>query len=137
MQLHFTGLTPLIQVHDMLESVRFYCDVLGFQVVSTSPLSDTPEGRFSHWMWLRHGTAEVMLNTAYDSGDRPPQRDRARQAAHGDTILFIGCPDVDAVYEHLHTHGVSADRPKTAPYGMKQLHVTDPDGYGICFQHPI
>jgi glyoxylase I family protein len=136
MQLHLTGLTPLIQVYDISESVHFYCDLLGFEVVGASPVVDTPEGRFSHWMWLRHGTTEVMLNTAYDAGARPPQRDQARQAAHGDTILFIGCPDLDAMYEHLHAHDVSVDRPKTAPYGMKQLHVTDPDGYGICFQHP-
>jgi hypothetical protein len=24
--------------------------------------------------------------------------------------------------------------PKVAPYGMKQLHLTDPDGYLLCFQ---
>jgi hypothetical protein len=30
------GLTPLVQVFDMPTSVRFYRDVLGFEVVSTS-----------------------------------------------------------------------------------------------------
>ena len=24
--------------------------------------------------------------------------------------------------------------PKVAPYGMKQLYLTDPDGYLLCFQ---
>ena len=24
--------------------------------------------------------------------------------------------------------------PKVAWYGMKQLYLTDPDGYGLCFQ---
>jgi hypothetical protein len=26
--------------------------------------------------------------------------------------------------------------PKVAPYGMRQLWFTDPDGYGLCFQYP-
>lgn len=42
-----------------------------------------------HWAWLRHGGAtDVMLNTAYDDGERPPGSDAPRQAAHADTCLF-------------------------------------------------
>jgi glyoxylase I family protein len=29
---------------------------------------------------------------------------------------------------------VQVDPPKVAWYGMKQLSLTDPDGFGICFQ---
>jgi len=59
---------------------------------------------------------------------------RGGPAPHGDTGLFIGAPDVDAVYAHLRTKGLDMKEPKVAPYGMKQLYVRDPDGYGICFQ---
>jgi hypothetical protein len=31
---------------------------------------------------------------------------------------------------------VPADPPKVAPCGMKQIYVTDPDGYILCFQWP-
>jgi len=37
-----------------------------------------------------HG-AELMLNTAYDEGERPEQPERARVVAHGDTALYFGC----------------------------------------------
>jgi catechol 2,3-dioxygenase-like lactoylglutathione lyase family enzyme len=37
MALDVRRLTPLLQVYDMPTSVRFYRDVLGFEVVSTSP----------------------------------------------------------------------------------------------------
>jgi uncharacterized glyoxalase superfamily protein PhnB len=60
--------------------------------------------------------------------------DRARVAAHGDTGLFFGCPDVDGAYEELRDKGVAVKAPKVAPYGMKQMSVQDPDGYGLCFQ---
>ena len=60
----------------------------------------------------------------------------ARQAAHDDTGLFFSCPDVEAAYAYLRGKGVDVQPPKIAPYGMKQLYVTDPDGYVLCFQWP-
>ena len=30
--------------------------------------------------------------------------------------------------------GLDVNEPKVAHYGMKQLYLTDPDGYGVCFQ---
>jgi catechol 2,3-dioxygenase-like lactoylglutathione lyase family enzyme len=123
------GLCPLIQVYDMPTSLRFYRDVLGFGEVEKSGPGDDVG-----WAWLRHGEAEVMLNTAYDAGERPSSPDPARVAAHADTILFVGCPDLEGAYAHLVAHGVKVEPPKVAPYGMKQLYATDPDGYGVCFQ---
>lgn len=132
--LDVTGLCPLIQVHDMPEAIAFYCTALGFEVVEHSPEIDAPEGRYFHWCWLRLGGADLMLNTAYDEGERPAERDAARQAGHGDTCLCLGCPDVDAAYEALRAKGLAVKPPKVAPYGMKQLTVRDPDGYLLCFQ---
>jgi uncharacterized glyoxalase superfamily protein PhnB len=134
MSVTISGLTPLISVFDMIESARFYREVLGFEVVDASPEVVTPEGRFSHWMWLRRGGADLMLNTAYDSGERPPARDETRWAGHIDTCLYIGCEDVDAVFAELTAKGLQAPPPRVAPYGMTQLQISDPDGYAICFQ---
>ncbi len=132
-----TAVVALIQVFDMPEALRFYCDVLGFAVVDASPTVEVPEGRFSHWVWLRRDAADLMLNTAYDAAERPPARDAAREAAHGDTGLFIGCADLDAVFARLQLHGVAAEPPRVAPYGMRQLFVRDPDGYSLCLQSPV
>jgi glyoxylase I family protein len=96
-----TGLTPLLQVFDMNEALAFYMDALGFERIADSGVRDTPEGRFAHWCLLRLGGAELMLNTAYDEGERPPARDPARQAAHGDTCLYFACPDPDAAAAEL------------------------------------
>jgi len=96
MALDVRGLTPLLLVYDIPTSVRFYRDVLGFEVVSTSPALG--EDKF-HWVWLRLGKAELMLNDIYESDDdRPPVPDRARTAAHEDVCLYLGCPDVDGAY---------------------------------------
>ena len=129
------GVSPLLSVYDMPTSVRFYRDQLGFQIVSASPV--LPQG-YSHWVMLRLGEAEIMLNTAFEfDHERPPERDPTVMAAHGDMTLYFGCPDVDAAYEELRAKGVTARAPVIARYGMKQLNVRDPDGYGLCFQWPV
>lgn len=131
MPIDIRGLAPLLAVFDMRASVRFYRDVLGFEVVSTSAPGDD-----DGWALLRRGGAELMLNTAYGDGRRPSSPDPARVAAHRDTALFFGCPDLDAAYAHLRAHGVDAEAPFVQGYGMKQLYLRDPDGYTLCLQWP-
>jgi len=125
------GLGPLLQVFDLPTSLAFYCDVLGFEVVSSAGPPDD-----IGWVLLRLQGVELMLNTAYEKQDRPPAPDPVRIAAHDDTALYFGCPDVDAMYRHLRAKGINVKEPTVAPYGMKQLYVTDPDGFNLCFQWP-
>lgn len=123
------GLCPLIQVFDMPVSLAFYRDILGFEIVQQSSPGDNCD-----WAWLKRDGAELMLNTMFESDSRPAEPDVARMSHHGDTGLFIGTPDVDAMYAFLTRCGISVGPPVVRAYGMKQLYVNDPDGYGICFQ---
>jgi catechol 2,3-dioxygenase-like lactoylglutathione lyase family enzyme len=131
MPLPLRGLCPLIQVFDMPTSLRFYREVLGFTVIGRSGPGDD-----CGWIWLKRDDAELMLNTAYEDDARPSSPDPARAAAHADTTLFFGCPDLDQAYAHLRALGVAVERPVTRDYGMRQIGFSDPDGYGICLQWP-
>jgi glyoxylase I family protein len=122
-------LCPLIQVFDMQTSLKFYCEILGFTVHQSA-------GENPDWVWLKWNDTDLMLNTAYETPFRPDQPDNARVAAHEDTILFFGCPDVQRAYDTLLSKGVKLNPPALASYGMMQLYFSDPDGYGICFQWP-
>ena len=133
MSIDIHGLSPLLQVFDMPTSIRFYRDVLGFKVTGTSPaLSDNPDD--VNWAMLQLCNATVMLNTAYEPQDRPAVPDPGRFDSHDDTCLYLGYPDVDGTYEYLRTKGLELEKPKIAYYGMKQLYLKDPDGFGLCFQ---
>lgn len=133
MAIEVQGLAPLLQVFDMPKSIRFYRDVLGFRVIENSaPKSSDPDD--VGWVMLELGSATVMLNTAFDPEDAPEAPDAARWSGHQDTCVYFGCPDVDAAYEHVKGKGVECSPPKVAWYGMKQLYLKDPDGFGICFQ---
>ena len=78
MGIEMRGLCPLIQVFDMNISLRFYWDLLGFEILEKS------EG--GGWAWLRRDGAELMLNTSYDDGERPEKPDQMRvlqSSGHG------------------------------------------------------
>ena len=125
------GLVPLLEVFNMPAAIDFYQRVLQFELVETAgPPEDIG------WALLRRNGIELMLNTAYEATERPVNPDPARVAAHSDTTLYFGCPDVDAAYAQLRAQGLDSARPVVAHYGMKQLYVRDPDGYSVCFQWP-
>jgi glyoxylase I family protein len=94
MSIEVRGVCTLLQVFDMPTAVRFYRDVLGFEIVQTTQRDDDE----FDWGLLRLNETEVMLNTAYEQDERPAQPDPARIAAHRDVCLYFGCPDVDGAY---------------------------------------
>lgn len=131
MPIPIEGMTPLLAVFDMATSLKFYCDVLGFEIVQADDNTTAPN---HNWVWLRLNSVDLMLNTAYEYDSRPFAPDPRRLSAHGDTALYFGARDVDAVYSQLRAKGIAIDPPKVAPYGMKQLYLHDPDGFNLCFQ---
>jgi uncharacterized glyoxalase superfamily protein PhnB len=123
-----TGLAPLLQVFDMRKSMAWYHDVLGFEVLQTHE----PDGHL-YWAMLKLGDARLMLNAKYEDDKRPANA--PRPADRSDFALYFGCQDVDAAYEELRPK-INLEPPKTAYYGMRQLTITDPDGFVLVFQHP-
>jgi glyoxylase I family protein len=133
MAIEVQSVAPLVQVFDMPRSIHFYRDLLGFKITGKSKeKSRDPDD--VDWAMLQLSNATIMLNTAYDPEEVPAQPDAARWSGHQDTCLYFGCPDVEGTYQQLALKGLQIDRPKVAWYGMKQLYLKDPDGFGICFQ---
>ncbi|MBN8578731.1 MAG: VOC family protein [Cytophagales bacterium] len=125
-------LCPLLAVFDMKAALQFYVEALGFSIhESAGPEDDVG------WVWLERNGLNLMLNTQYELPDRPGQQEPARVAAHSDTILYLGCPDVDGAYHELLSKGLQINPPEIASYGMKQLYITDPDGYQVCLQSKV
>ena len=108
MGIEVRGIAPLLEVFDMPTSLAFYRDKLGFRITG-----DSGRGDDSGWVMLQLGEETIMLNTAYDDGERPPHPDPARVAAHRDTCIYFGCPDVDAAYAHLKAVGIQCEPPST------------------------
>jgi hypothetical protein len=85
------------------------------------------------WVLLKLDNMVLMLNKQ----NRPAIPDRGRIAAHTDTSLYFGCPDVDALYIHLPNKGLDLNKPAITGYGWKAVSLIDPDGYSLCFHWPL
>ena len=131
MTIEVTSMTPLLQVFNMPRSLAFYRGILGFKVVT-----DSGGGDDASWVLLRREDIHLMLNDQYEPGHVPPEPPADRQKWHSDTCLYFSA-DPDVVYEYLRSKGVELKPPKNAPYGIRQLYLSDPDGYSVCFQQPI
>ena len=132
--LQINGLAPLLHVFDMPVCIAFYRDKLGFKIVGQSE----PElGDDCNWVWLKRNNVELMFNTAYEKKNRPAVADPLRIKAHADTVIYFGCPDIDALYAHLHSKGLDIKEPIITMYHFKAIYLTDPDGYHLCFHWPL
>lgn len=117
------SLVPLLYVEDMVRSLAFYRDTLGFSLAQTWE----PEGSVA-WCRLERGEAAVMLQQTCDEDG--PAEGRGRGIA-----FYFHCEDADAEHARLSAAGLRLTPPATAFYGMRQLYLRDPDGYQLCFQH--
>jgi glyoxylase I family protein len=124
MALTVHGLVPLLEVFDLPKAVAFYRDVLGFELIA---------GDEAWWCMLKFGEATLMLNTAYERDERPPEPLPERVRAHADTSLYFSSPDLDGVYAHLREKGWPVTAPNVTSYGMRQVSTKDPDGFQIFF----
>ena len=104
-----------IVVHDYDPAIRFFVDILGFELVEDSP-SVTTDGRQKRWVVVRPPGAQTGLLLA--------RADGARQAAvvgeqHAGRVgFFLRVDDFAAHYERMAAAGVEFARPpRTESYG--------------------
>jgi catechol 2,3-dioxygenase-like lactoylglutathione lyase family enzyme len=106
------------RVAKMTESVRFYRDVLGMEVVYG--------GEGTSFTSLRTQDAKApILNL--EQGRSVP--------GWGRLILYVA--DVDAYWGYLRAKGFHPETPQDAFWGERYFHMPDPDGHELSFARPI
>ncbi|MEL6197911.1 MAG: VOC family protein [Pseudomonadota bacterium] len=117
-----SGIAPIVPVHNVAASLRFYVDRLGFAVIQSNPDSSAA--------LIERGSVRLMLL-------RVAQK-RALEATREYLSAYVWVADVDALYAELSPR--LADLPDyrvrppfTQPYGAREFHVKDPDGFLLFF----
>jgi catechol 2,3-dioxygenase-like lactoylglutathione lyase family enzyme len=119
-------LTPNLVVADVLRSLTFYRDVLGFAVGATVP--DTAPYAFAS---VRSGPVEIFLNSPEPAAAE--YRAFEGRPIGGTLTLFIDVEGVRRVYEELKGR-VNVVMPLEKKwYGVTEFAFEDPDGYLITF----
>jgi lactoylglutathione lyase len=118
-------LHTMIRVNDLDESIRFYCDFLGMQLLRKK---DYPSGRFT-LAFVGYGSeaesAVVELTYNWDTH----QYDVGNAFGH----LAVGVSDIYATCETLRSKGAKIVRePGPMKHGSTEIaFVEDPNGYKI------
>jgi len=114
-----------LKVSDLERSVRFYTDVLGFEV--TQRMGDS--AAFLSTDGYHH---HVGLNTWHSRGGPPSPRGAA--GLYHVAFLYPDRRALAAAYRRLLAHGVQLDG--AADHGVSEaLYLHDPDGNGIELYH--
>jgi uncharacterized protein (TIGR02246 family) len=108
-------------VHDYDPAIRFFVDVLGFELVEDSP-SLTNDGRAKRWVVVRLPDAETGLLLARADSDR---QTAIVGNQHGGRVgFFLRVDDFGAYYERMTAAGVEfVSPPRVEPYGQVAVFV--------------
>jgi catechol 2,3-dioxygenase-like lactoylglutathione lyase family enzyme len=102
-------------VDDYDLAIRFFVNVLGFELVEDSPAL-TNDGRPKRWVVVRPPGAETALLLAQADGER--QARAAGDQFAGRVGLFLRVDDFTAAYERMRAAGVVfVGEPRAEPYG--------------------
>lgn len=111
--MHLEQLTLI--VHDYDDAIRFFVDVLGFELIEDSP-SFTNNGQPKRWVVVRPPGETTALLLARADGE-----DQARAVGNqfvGRVGLFLRVDDFESAFERMHTASVEfVTEPRDEPYG--------------------
>ncbi|MFI5710683.1 VOC family protein [Kribbella sp. NPDC051620] len=108
-------------VDDYDAAIRFYVDVLGFELVEDSP-SLTNDGRPKRWVVVRPPGATTALLLAKADGERQLQAVGNQFA--GRVGMFLRVDDFEESYDRMRRMGVQfVAEPRDEPYGRVVVFV--------------
>ncbi len=98
-------------VKDYDEAIRFYTEILQFELVEDTRMSDT-----KRWVVVRPQGSETKLLLARAANDE--QSSRIGNQTGGRVFLFLHTDDFERDYQNLLRHSVKINRgPVDEPYG--------------------
>jgi predicted enzyme related to lactoylglutathione lyase len=120
---HFFGVLPVFLVDDIVQTVEFYRDVLGFEV---DFLYGTPPA------YASVSRDDAILN--FSLSDPPGRRNSVASAGFGNGVdAYIVVSDVDDLYEELREHGAKIVAGLAShEYGMREFQIEDCNQYRIA-----
>ena len=119
--------SPSFTVNDLDRSLSWYRDILGFGVEETWKNDDGKVVGVS----LKAGDVSFMI------GQDDWKKGRDRRKGEGFRIYCETRKDVDTLAKRIETKGGRLDSgPTDQPWGVRDISLTDPDGFKITIAKP-
>jgi YD repeat-containing protein len=124
--LALSSASPSFTVNNLGKSLAFYRDVLGFAVEQTWDEEGEVTG-----VSLRAGSVSFMI------GQDDWKKGRNRSKGEGFRMFCMTDKNVDAIAKAIAQRGGKLDSgPRDQPWGVRDISVTDPDGFKITIAAP-
>ena len=107
-----------LKVASMTNSVRFYRDVLGMQII--------------------YGGEDDCFSSFRTKEGKDPILNLERGGSvtdWGRLIFYVA--DVDVIWAYLREKGFHPESPQDASWGERYFHMPDPDGHELSFARPL
>ena len=121
MDYKLTGLTPMLETHDMEATIKFYTEVLGF----------TLQNYEADWGWasFKYDAVNIMFSIPNQHHNMP------KPIMSGS--LYINPDNVDLVWHHLKERCLICYPIENFDYGMREFAIYDNNGYLLQFGQMI
>ena len=128
-----TNLRPMLAVNDMVATMKFWTESLGFAVTSEMTFG---EGLPPGWCNLTRDGVSIMFTWEPEHAHDDGTSHRSEAALAGS--IYFNSDDLDALYDELRQRpGLAGlDAPADRPHGMREFLVHDPNGFAVFFGQP-
>ncbi len=122
MKAKLTGSAPILLVKDIIVSVEHYRDKLGFtvsEIYGKPPDFAVIQRDEQHLMFAKSPGDKIIPNW---------------KSVEKTSNVYFWVNDIEALYKEFIDNGATIDYSLyTAPYGVKEFGINDPDEYDIAF----
>lgn len=130
-------LNPNLMVRDVNETVAFYMNNFGFELVMAVPetqdgvLNEIPEGIKVVYAVVKNGSIEIMFQSEESlKEDVPALKDSTISAS---CTFYIELEDLESFVQKIKGKVEVVKELFTTWYGMKEIYIRDNNGYILTF----
>ena len=130
-------LTPNLAVTDILKTVRFYCENLGFELVMAVPVTQDgieqqlSDGKEYVYAMLKKDSIELMIqriDTFQEDIVMAGQQDIGASVS-----FYMQGKGIETFYAELKSKNIQMSEIKHTWYGIKEFYIKDNNGYILGF----
>lgn len=131
-------ISPNLMVENVKETVDFYKDVLGFELVMAVPtenktvLFEMPGNMKYAYALVKKGNAEIMFQERASLAEDIPGFTSA-MAIGGSMTLYFALDNVDSYFGEIKDKVDVVKGPFKAWYGRNEVYISDNNGYILGF----
>ncbi|MFX0116475.1 MAG: VOC family protein [Candidatus Hodarchaeota archaeon] len=118
-------LEPMIYATNLESSIKFYRDILGFEIEEFYPSKEQPT-----WIAIRIGKNRLGIGKTFPDINH---KLHPRGVDGSGVQFYIKVPNVDEIYEKYRNKVIIIDEIENKPWGDREFTFKDPDGYLISF----